>query len=591
LVAHDSTDNTTALQTLLNTAKTAAAGARLFFPPLYNGGRAKYRFSGTLDVTNCSNVQLVSTGTNNNAGGAELKYTSAGSAPGIRFGSSRGFGVEGLAVTYSNLSYTGILLDGSKLTTAADTAYSRFERGWIGPSPLQTEGGTATLMCIDGSHDVDFAAWTFFGGNIQLIGKRTQGISSTGGFAIRVTMNGVAFAGAPTTAAILNPDESWDINCVGEPLASGRAALISHDAGLRARGVLLRECWVGDVTTLGGSWVTWAGEGLTVLGGTWAGNSTVVKVDADNCHGISVMGIALPGNGIAPVVSYGGGTAGHSALSVTATDLGAFTTISPIENPPTGYVLQELNGQLTIGGVLSVGGSATFASTTSSPGATVVGSSVSANLLTAQQASYETAGGWQTNLKLTVAQNTSQSLVGTKSVQITVTDTSAANTLGSPSFIQTSADIVTGIVPGQVYTAIASGKALDSAQSYRLNVAWSTDVDTAISNTYGPITAGSTTGWTKFTWTGTAPANAATARITVFVWTAGGSVNDRHVFDAFQFTAGTSTVYSDPGGAPAPLKLESVPPTSPPPNNGVSLYVESGQLKAMKANGTVVTLA
>lgn len=591
IVGDDSTDNYTALQALINTAKTASAGARIYFPPLHNGSRARYRFSSTLDIRACANVRLLSTGTHNYLGGPELIYTGGGSAPGINFGSARGFGIDCLAVTYSNPAYTGTLLNG-RIYNGSDTAYCAFNRCWFGPSPIYTEGGTATLMCIDGSHEMTFNECTWFGGDTQLIGKLSEGITSTGGFAIGVTMTGCTFAGAPTTAAILNPDQAWDINAIIEPLAGGVAGFITHSAGLRGRGVTIRGIWSGDVHTAGGAWITWSGDGLTIIGGDWGGSSTIVRVDEDNSHGISLLGVSYPGVGAQPIVSYDSGTSGHTGLCILATDLSQIPPgTSVVDNPPTGSIIQDKSGQTTITGLVSVGGSAVFGGAVTTPGVTVVGSSAAANLLTAAQASYETAGGWQGNVKVTIAQNSTQALVGTKSMEATVTDTSAANTNGSPSVIQTSAGMVQGIVAGQQYTAVASGKGLNTAQSYRLAVAFYDASSVAVgSTTFGPITAGSTSTWTQFTWTGVAPSGATQARMVVYIWTAGGSVGDKHVFDAIQFASGTSTTYVDPGGAPAPLKLENATPATPPINNGVALYVESGQLKAMKANGTVVTL-
>jgi hypothetical protein len=578
VVGDGTTDNSTALQALLDSAGTNQAGCELHFPPLTPAGaRAVYCFGTTLNAKSRSGVKLVSVGSQANGTSAELRYTGTGSASGITWGSSKGFGIRGLAVTYSSATYSGILLDGSLDVGHGDGMYARFERCWFGPTGAG--GNLATLVCLDGTHDIDFNQCAWWAGNIQLLGKKTQGVSSTGGWAIRVTLTGCSFAGSPATAAIKNADEAWDINAVFEPDSAGRACAYTHDTGLRALGVTLRSCWAGDLTSSTQPWIVWSGDGLTIQGGRWAGNATIVQVDANNCHGITLSGMAITNTPVGYAVDYGA-TTGCTGLVVLGTDLSIYT--SPFNNPPVGYITQIGGGVLDIGGTVQAT-TVAATSTLSTPAAVIVPHAAAVNLMTAAQASYETASGWAQNLKGTIAQDAANALVGTHSLKLTVTDTSGAGGSGSPSFYAT---VSTGIVPGQVYTALGSGKGLDSAQSYRMSIVWRDASNASLGTTYGSIVAGSTTAWTQVSVTATAPATAASAILTVFVWTAGGTVGDRHVFDQFQFAAGTSLTWVDPAGVAA-LNLLPAAPGSPPANSGVTLYIDNGHLKAQRSDGSV----
>lgn len=584
VVGDGSTDNFTALQALIDAAGAAQGGAELFFPSLNAAGNARaiYCFGTTLNCKSRSNVQLRGLGTQVNGTGPELRYTGTGSASAITWGSSKGFGITGLALTYSSATYSGILLDGSLDPGHVDGVYARFSRCWFGP--VGSGGNLATLVCLDGTHDIDFDQCVWWAGNIQLLGKKTQGVSGTGGWAIRVTLVGCNFSGSPATCAIKNADESWDINAVFEPDSSGRACAYTHDSGLRALGVTFRSCWAGDLTSSANPWIKWSGDGLSIVGGRWGGNATVVQVDANGCHGITVSGVAITNTAAGYLVDYGS-TTGATGLVVTGTDLGIYA--QPFNNPPAGYLVQAGGGVVDIGGTVQAD-AVTSSGAVTAPSATVLPNTAAINLMTTAQASYETVSGWNQNIKGTISQDTANALSGTKSLKLTVTDTSAPNSSSSPSFYTGAASAVLGIVPGQVYTAFGSGKGLDSAQSYRLNIAWYNGV-TAISSAYGAITPGSTSTWTQFSVTATAPVGADRCLLTVFVWTAGGTVGDRHVFDQFQVAAGNSLTWVDPSGA-TPLNLLSAAPGTPPVNNGVSVYVQGGRLKAMYSNGAVATL-
>jgi hypothetical protein len=582
VVGDGSTDNYTALQALLDAAGTAQAGAELFFPPLNAAGtgRAIYCFGTTLNAKSRSGVKLSSLGSQANGTSAELRYTGTGSASAITWGSSKGFGIRGMAITYDSATYSGILLDGSLDVGHPDGVYARFERCWFGP--VGAGGNLATLVCLDGTHDISFNECLWWAGNVQLLGKKTQGVSSTGGYAIRITLDGCSFAGGPALCAIKNADESWDINAVFEPSSIGKACAYMHDTGLRALGVTFRSCWAGDLTDTSQAWIYWSGDGLTLAGGRWAGNATIVRVDANNCHGISLLGVAITNAVVGYAVDCGGVT-GTTGLACIGTDLSIYGT--PFRNPPAGYIAQTNGGYVTIGGTVQAT-TVAATGTVTTPAASIVAATSATNLLSAAQASYETASGWVLNLKGTVSQNGANALLGSNSLQFTVTDVSAPNGNSSPSFY---AVTVGGLIPGQTYTAFGSAKALDAAQSYRMAISYQDVSGVLTGTTYGTIVAGSTSAWTQVSVTAAAPPNTDHATITVFVWSAGGTVGDRHVFDQFQFAQGSSLVWVDPAG-PASLALLPAAPASPPPSSGVALYLESGHLKAQRTDGSIVVV-
>lgn len=162
------------------------------------------------------------------------------------------------------------------------------------------------------------------------------------------------------------------------------------------------------------------------------------------------------------------------------------------------------------------------------------------NLLTANQASAETdASGW-TNLSNAAVTSTSVTHDdGAKAVRLT----SVAG--GDMSAID-STEIV--VLPGQEYTALASARSAVSARSCKVGIRFIDASHGTISTNYGTPANDSTSAYVDYHYTAIAPANAAFAKVVIFV-TATGGATEVHDFDKMSLRHGAGTDWVA-GGTP-----------------------------------------
>jgi hypothetical protein len=156
------------------------------------------------------------------------------------------------------------------------------------------------------------------------------------------------------------------------------------------------------------------------------------------------------------------------------------------------------------------------------------------NLLTANQASVETdTTGLAAYTNCTVARSTAQSAHGAASLSLTATTATdmAAFT-----------NVYPQAVVGKTYTASVSVKAGTVARSCYVMISWRNSGGTFISANSGTVSANSTTGWTKFTVTGVAPATATQCDIRAYVLAPG--AGEVHYVDMLGFWEGASTKWA-----------------------------------------------
>lgn len=160
------------------------------------------------------------------------------------------------------------------------------------------------------------------------------------------------------------------------------------------------------------------------------------------------------------------------------------------------------------------------------------------NLLTYSQSSVEDGiSGWgNTFATCTLAHSSTQALNGRYSLQMTAA--------GGNMQCDTNVGTRPSVTVGTTYTAVAYFRTDATARSCRVNINWFDGAGTGLSATTGSTITDSTTGWTLATVTGTAPANAATACVTVEVLSPVAS--EVHRVDKVALRSGTSTVW-DPG--------------------------------------------
>lgn len=157
------------------------------------------------------------------------------------------------------------------------------------------------------------------------------------------------------------------------------------------------------------------------------------------------------------------------------------------------------------------------------------------NLLTYSQSSVEdgVAGWGNTFATCTLASSTAQAADGAKSLAMTA----AGGNMQCDTNVGTRPSVTVGLS----YTAAVSFRTAATARSCRVNINWFDSGGTGLSATTGATVTDSTTAWTQATVTGTAPANAATACVTVEVLAAAAS--EAHYVDKAQLLQGTSTTW------------------------------------------------
>jgi hypothetical protein len=163
------------------------------------------------------------------------------------------------------------------------------------------------------------------------------------------------------------------------------------------------------------------------------------------------------------------------------------------------------------------------------------------NLLGANAASFETStADWLVDTNCTISRSTAQSSHGTASMAMT----SAA----SGDMMATGPSVK--VRPGQQYTAVASYRAASSARSCRVGVRWIDASGMTLSPPVGTSVTDGTGSFTQATCTGTAPGNAAAARVTTSVL-ATGAASEVHYVDQVGLFPGTSASWSAGGPATA----------------------------------------
>ena len=156
------------------------------------------------------------------------------------------------------------------------------------------------------------------------------------------------------------------------------------------------------------------------------------------------------------------------------------------------------------------------------------------NVLSTNVASIETdASGWTGDTNITLARVTSQYAVGVASLQMTATAS------GEMIAATTSAYSVQA---NNGYAVICSVKAAATARSTKVGIRWINSGGSTISTSYGTAGNDSTSAWTEFSVTATAPATAVTAKVVVSV--SGNSSSEIHYLDKISFHPGTTATWT-----------------------------------------------
>ena len=158
------------------------------------------------------------------------------------------------------------------------------------------------------------------------------------------------------------------------------------------------------------------------------------------------------------------------------------------------------------------------------------------NLLTTNQANIDTTdiSGWTGGASTTISRSTAQASAGASSLLMTRTGTT-----GTASATTTPA---TPIVPGGTYTARAVMRAATTARSSQLGIQWYDASSVALSLANGTAANDSTSAWTTYSVTATAPTNAAYAAVVPQALAAVAS--EGHYVDSVGLKLGTDATWT-----------------------------------------------
>jgi hypothetical protein len=215
---------------------------------------------------------------------SSLTYTGTGAATAFDCSNSTGLGFSDFFLTYNSGSFTGRLLD---LAGGASRDGSLHKLRNMLIRPTSTLDSHAALVYLDKATSIDFDDCVLIGS------KALYGKASNGSYSNRVTVHGGYIQGR-TVAPIWNPGMTWRFDGVTfEPLTSGLAGAVNHDAGVLSDGIALAGCYLGDdSTTTAGAWITYAGTSCEISGGSvlsvQATGSCVVKPNGTGDGPVSI---------------------------------------------------------------------------------------------------------------------------------------------------------------------------------------------------------------------------------------------------------------------------------------------------------------
>lgn len=276
-------DDTAAVQAAINAVApnkyAPNAGGVVFFPP------GRYFCPNGVSADEKDNVTL--RGAGSRYGGSQLYSTSTSSTL-ISARSSGGFRLEQLAAYNSNASYTGTLVDLSKLPSGSqDTGLARITDCNL--TVTQAVGQTAFLLLLQNAEACTVTGNYFIGGGTAIRGMLGAGDFSHGHF-IRDNF----FQGQAATSIVDLAQANNVIGNIFEPLVNGHAGAYFQDATLPCNGLTWINNYMSDVGAQLGNWLTVYGNGIFVAGNSFDAGAIGIVLNG-SCNGVTITGNQFDG--------------------------------------------------------------------------------------------------------------------------------------------------------------------------------------------------------------------------------------------------------------------------------------------------------
>lgn len=253
-------------------------------------------------------------------------YTGTG-ARAIDARDSFALNILGMKIVYSSVSsFTGSLIDlSATIPGTTISGYPVIKDSYLGPSTNRT--GTATLINISQGVDVTVAhnyishgAPAIQGATVLGQNVRTNILNNT------IVLN--------DTMAISGCGEAWRVEGNSfEPAANGTARAFSTTSLLPCNAMVWANNWFGDVTAIGGTWVSGWFNGLEFIGNRMAGD-----IIGPSSNGLSLntsTGVHIAGNNFDALANAINCTTAVAGLDITGNRFGGSfgsTVTTPLAN-------------------------------------------------------------------------------------------------------------------------------------------------------------------------------------------------------------------------------------------------------------------
>lgn len=249
-----STDDTAAWTAAF--AALPAKGAEVYVPPLGTS-----IVSQIAVPTNSTDVVIRGGGGgNNNSGACRLLSHYAGSGAVFAANAAAGFRMSGLSISNDNASFTGQVLDMSRGSGTQDTTQFRLENFRL--TAVAQAASTVRLLKLTKA-TIGNLQGVYFNG----AGYAVEGLTTAGDYCNAITIGAACNFSQQDTIAIHNLGNGCTVaGATFEPLRSGAAGAYLVDSTLPANGLTWSGNWTGD-SSASGTWITFNGKNLTVLGG------------------------------------------------------------------------------------------------------------------------------------------------------------------------------------------------------------------------------------------------------------------------------------------------------------------------------------
>ncbi len=210
---------------------------------------------------------------------------------GTRFIDMRGaLGVflDRVDIQWSNASFSGTLVDAGN-----DGSHDSFRCG-MKRCNLGCSVGSGVLL-LDLDKAIEFVAdeCHFMYGD-----PAVQGLATGGSYSNVITFRDCVWTNS-RAVPIARPGETWAFySCTFEQRLNGAAGAIdSGSTSTPGIGLTLDNCWLGDVTASGGTWIYYSGKGLNIRGCRITGSSyaSTYAISLATVHGFSIKGNQFEG--------------------------------------------------------------------------------------------------------------------------------------------------------------------------------------------------------------------------------------------------------------------------------------------------------